>query len=216
MEKGKEVCTEQKAPLLAVSRHRLAVDGRGVVTLVAFMGCPLKCRYCLNNDCQEMARTPRHITPQELLDEVMIDNLYFLATDGGITFGGGEPLLNSAFIEEFCKIADPRWTINLETSLNVPRECLERVFPYVDCYFVDVKDMNPKIYEDYALYPQKKMMENLQWLMDNVDDPGKVIVRLPHIPDFNTQEEVDKSREQLEKMGVVNFDEFNYIIPNKK
>ncbi len=215
MEQGKEVCTEQKAPLLAVSRHRLAVDGRGVVTLVAFMGCPLKCRYCLNNDCHEMARTPRHITPQELLGEVMIDNLYFLATDGGITFGGGEPLLYSAFIEEFCKIADPRWTINLETSLNVPQECLERVFPYIDCYFIDVKDMNPEIYEDYALYPQKKMMENLQWLMDKVEDPGKVIVRLPHIPDFNTQDDVDKSRKQLEKMGVVNFDEFNYIIPNK-
>lgn len=202
-----------EAPLLGVSRHRLAVDGRGVVTLVAFMGCPLKCRYCLNELCHQMDKTTRRITPQELLDEVMIDNLYFLATDGGITFGGGEPLLNSQFIEAFCKIADPRWNITLETSLNVPREHLERVFPYVNHYFVDIKDMNPAIYEDYAQYPQTKVIANLQWLMENVSDTKKVKVRLPHIPSYNTQEDVERSRQQLLRMGVVEFDEFDYIIP---
>lgn len=206
---------ETKAPLMAVSRHRLAIDGKGVVTLVAFMGCPLKCKYCLNDFCHAMERTPRHITPQELLEEVMIDNLYFLATDGGITFGGGEPLLNSKFIEEFCKIADPRWTISMETSLSVPLENLQRVFPFVNKYMIDVKDMNPAIYEEYTKHPQTDMLRNLKWLLENVDDRQKIEVRLPHIPSFNTQEDVDESRKVLEEMGVVCFDEFNYIIPSK-
>lgn len=200
------------APLLAVRRHRLALDGRGVVTLVAFMGCPLKCKYCLNESCHDVSNTLRRITPQQLLDEVRVDNLYFLATDGGITFGGGEPLLQSKFIEQFCKLADSRWTISLETSLNVPREHLERVLPYVDKYIIDVKDMNTDVYERYTQHPQADMIANLKWLMDNVDDADRVEVRLPHIPEFNTQDDVDNSRSMLEKLGVRNFDEFDYVI----
>ncbi len=204
-----------KAPLMAVCRHRLAVDGRGVVSLVALMGCPLKCKFCLNDRCHDMSLTQREITPQELLSEVMIDNLYFLATDGGITFGGGEPLLNSRFIEAFCQIADPRWTISIETSLSVPLDNLKHVFPYIDKYIIDVKDMNADIYQQYTLCPQTNMLNNLKWLLSNIDDINKIEVRLPHIPSHNTQEDVDRSRAILMDMGVKNFDEFNYIIPNK-
>lgn len=200
------------APLLAIRRHRLALDGRGVVTLVAFMGCPLKCKYCLNETCHDVSNTSRRITPQQLLDEVKVDNIYFLATDGGVTFGGGEPLLQSKFIEQFCKLADSRWTISLETSLNVPREHLERVLPYVDKYIIDVKDMNTDVYECYTQHPQADLIANLKWLMDNVDDADRVEVRLPHIPEFNTQDDVDNSRSMLEKLGIKNFDEFDYII----
>lgn len=200
------------APLLAIRRHRLALDGRGVVTLVAFMGCPLKCKYCLNESCHDVSNTSRRITPQQLLDEVKVDNIYFLATDGGVTFGGGEPLLQSKFIEQFCKLADSRWTISLETSLNVPREHLERVLPYVDKYIIDVKDMNTDVYERYTQHPQTDMIANLKWLMDNVDDADRVEVRLPHIPEFNTQDDVNNSRSMLEKLGIKNFDEFDYVV----
>lgn len=204
-----------KVPLLGVCRHRLSVDGRGVVTLVAFMGCPLRCRYCLNEHCHDMKHTSKRVTPRQLLDEVMIDNLYFLATDGGITFGGGEPLLHSQFITDFCQIADPRWTISLETSLNVPLEHLRRVFPYIDHYIIDVKDMNPDIYERYTLLSRDHLIANLRWLMSNIDDVSKVEVRLPHIPSYNTQSDVDHSRAMLEQMGITIFDEFDYIIPDK-
>lgn len=89
---------ELSAPLIGTDRHRLSTDGRGVTTLVAFHGCPLRCRYCLNPQCFDTSRTWRTVTPQQLLAEVAIDNLYFQATGGGVTFGGGEPLLRSEFI----------------------------------------------------------------------------------------------------------------------
>lgn len=158
---------------------------------------------------------PRHVTVQQLIDEVMIDNLYFLATDGGITFGGGEPLLQSRFIESFCQSCDTRWNITLETSLNVPLEHLERVFPHVNNYIIDIKDMNCEIYEKYTQLSQNNLLTNLEWLMSKPDISSKVTVRLPHIPSYNAQEDVDRSREILAKMGVVNFDEFNYIVRNK-
>ena len=87
-----------KAPIIGIERHRIGRDGDGVTTLVAFHGCPLKCRYCLNPQCHDRNRQWKEITPQQLLETVAIDNLYFLATGGGITFGGGEPAMRSEFI----------------------------------------------------------------------------------------------------------------------
>ena len=41
----------QEAPIIGIGRHRLAVDGQGVTTLVAFHGCTLRCKYCINSQC---------------------------------------------------------------------------------------------------------------------------------------------------------------------
>lgn len=51
-----------------------------------------------------------------------------LMTGGGIVFGGGEPLLQSAFIHEICSQADPRWKKRIETSMNVLWNCVEPLF----------------------------------------------------------------------------------------
>ncbi len=99
---------EVKAPIIGIDRHRLTTDGEGVTTLVAFHGCPLHCKYCLNPQCLSPDGVLRTITPSELYSEVEIDDLYFVATGGGICFGGGEPLLHSKFIEEFVKIMKSR------------------------------------------------------------------------------------------------------------
>ena len=50
------------APLIGISRHRLSTDGEGVTTLVAFHGCPLRCKYCLNPQTQpiQLPQTGHH------------------------------------------------------------------------------------------------------------------------------------------------------------
>ena len=76
--------------------------------------------------------------------------LYFLATGGGITFGGGEPCLYSDFIKEFKTCCGEEWNITLETSLNVPFANLKNIFPVVNNYIVDIKDINNEIYKKYT------------------------------------------------------------------
>ena len=203
---------ELSAPFIGIVRHRLATDGKGVTTLVAFHGCPLRCKYCLNPQCLDPKMVWRTITPAELFDELLLDNLYFLATGGGVTFGGGEPLLRSEFIEEFCRIKVPEWKINIETSLNVDRNHLERVMPHIDQYFIDIKDTNPAIYKEYTSRDNTQVLNNLRWLLEHEGMAEKIIVRLPHIPDHNTQADIDRSRTLLEEMGAKHFDEFDYII----
>ena len=168
-----------KTPLIGISRHRLATDGEGVTTLVAFHGCPLRCRYCLNEQCLRADGVWREMDVQEILEEVMVDDLYFKATGGGVTFGGGEPLLRSEEIVSFCKQKPKEWHIYLETSLNVNRRHLEEVAPYVDHYYIDIKDMNPDIYRRYTSADNRQVIDNLHWLAAP-GDTRKVTIRLPH------------------------------------
>ena len=198
------------AKIFGISRHRLTTDGEGVTTLVAFNGCPLRCRYCLNKTSWELDKG-RDYTPEILFEEVKIDQLYFLATHGGVTFGGGEPLLQVEFIKAFRELCGPQWQILVETSLNVPFENVQAIDPILDGYIVDIKDMNPEIYQAYTGKDNAIVLTNLEWLL-NSGDPNRIMVRVPHIPEFNTDEDVAKSKEHLTAMGVKNIDEFNYII----
>lgn len=202
-----------KLPLIGICRHRLATDGQGVTTLVAFHGCPLRCKYCLNVQCLRADGVWHQMDMQEILDEVMVDDLYYKATGCGIVFGGGEPLLRSDEIVDFCQSRPTGWRIYVETSLNVEHQRLEAVAPYIDHYYIDVKDMNPDIYRRYTNRSNRRVISNLHWLSTHVDT-DKVTIRLPHIPNYNTEQNVNDSRKQLETMGFSDFDCFGYIMPN--
>ena len=203
--------SEITAPFIAINRHRLTTDGEGVTTLVGFHGCPLHCEYCLNAQCLQADGVWCRLTPGELYSEVEIDDLYFVATGGGICFGGGEPLLRSEFIKAFAEIMNPEWKLTIETSLNVPLENVKAIASLVQMWYVDIKDMNPNIYKAYGCKENKQVVSNLQWLAAN-GYADKVIIRLPLIPEYNTDEDRQRSQQQLEEMGFTNFDKFNYIV----
>lgn len=203
--------SEITAPFIAINRHRLTTDGEGVTTLVGFHGCPLHCEYCLNAQCLQADGVWCRLTPGELYSEVEIDDLYFVATGGGICFGGGEPLLRSDFIKAFAEIMNPEWKLTIETSLNVPLENVKAIASLVQMWYVDIKDMNPDIYKAYGCKENKQVISNLQWLAAN-GYADKVIIRLPLIPEYNTDEDRQMSQQQLEEMGFTNFDKFNYIV----
>ena len=200
---------EVTASIIGIVRHRMAADGVGVTTLVAFHGCPLHCQYCLNPQSLSPNGALRTITPTELYSEVEIDDLYFMATNGGICFGGGEPLLRSEFIVAFSKIMNPAWNLTLETSLNVPFMHLKRVAPLISEFIIDIKDMNPTIYKAYTTQENSIVLDNLAWLVENGYNE-KTLIRLPLIPYYNCSEDVEKSKTILSQMGFSQFESFTY------
>lgn len=202
---------KQRAKIIGIARHRLSTDGDGVTTLVAFHGCPLRCRYCLNP--QSLGDGNRFIeySPQSLYDEVRIDELYFIATNGGVTFGGGEPCLRPQFIQEFRELCGSAWQLNLETSLNVPLTNIEALLPVVNTMIIDIKDMNPDIYHSYTGQSNGRVLDNLRLIAD-AGRQSDCIVRIPLIPDYNTDTDREKSRKALETLGFDRFDLFTYKI----
>jgi pyruvate formate lyase activating enzyme len=199
-----------EAPLIGICRHRLTVDGAGVTTLVAFHGCPLHCKYCLNSQCLSPDGVWRVMTAADIMAKLQKDDLYFRATGGGVCFGGGEPLLRSDMLVELSRQMPHEWAVTIETSLNVPLQRVEAVAPFVSQWIIDIKDMNPDIYQSYTGIGNLRVRENLLWLAAHVDKE-RILIRLPLIPRYNTPTDVADSRRQLEALGFTHFDEFEYI-----
>lgn len=201
----------QRAKIIGIARHRLSTDGDGVTTLVAFHGCPLHCRYCLNPQSLGDGGRFREYTPESLYREVRIDELYFLATNGGVTFGGGEPCLRPDFIRRFRELCGDSWHINLETSLNVPADNIASLLPVVNTLIIDIKDLNPEIYRNYTGQDNSLVLSNLRLIADS-GRQNDCIIRIPLIPEFNTNADRDASRVALEQLGFTRFDLFTYQI----
>lgn len=201
----------QRERIIGIARHRLSTDGDGVTTLVAFHGCPLHCHYCLNPQSLGDGSRFREYSPEKLYAETRIDELYFMATNGGVTFGGGEPCLRHRFISEFREVCGPEWQLNLETSLNVPAANIEALLPVVNTLIIDIKDMNPDIYRRYTGESNDLVLDNLR-LLAAAGRQHDCIVRIPLIPGYNTDSDREASRKALEALGFSRFDLFTYQI----
>ena len=200
---------KNSAPFIGIARNRLATDGVGVTTLAAFWGCPLACRYCLNPQSLDAKAQVQHYTPEELYEQVKIDELYFLATCGGVTFGGGEPCLYTDFITKFRTLCGEAWNITVETSLNVPQKNIEALLAIVDYYIVDCKDCNNEIYTMYTQKDNAQVITNLKFLIAH-GKADKIRVRIPNIPDYNTETDIQNSISMLQEMGLTEIENFTY------
>ena len=206
-------------PLAFLDRLRMDTDGAGVTALVGAWGCPLQCRLCINpytwHERGDGKPAFVSVTPEQLLERVRIDHLYYTATGGGIAFGGGEPLLHTDFITAFRALCPPEWRIYAETCLNVPARHIPAAAAVVDWFFVDIKDMNPAIYKAYTGRDNAPVKENLRTLLALVS-PERITVRVPRIPGYNTEADVDASVAELRAMGVEHLDVFHYKMPRTK
>lgn len=218
MEKLKDA-KDLKAPIFAISRLRMGTDGGGVTTLVTFMGCPLKCRYCINPQChkpvyQSDGVTPAKgvmmLTPQELYDMVKRDDIYFQATGGGICFGGGEPTLYHEFIVEFKKLCAGRWKITLESCLRCPDNAIEHLASVVDHWIVDVKSLDATVYMKYTGCATDEL-RSLLFLRQLVPQE-RVKVKIPQIPGYNDDRDLESDVMRIKKLGFDNVTPIQYII----
>lgn len=199
--------------IMRISRLRMATDGTGVSTLVAFHGCPLRCKFCINDQCHnERTSFPdvsRNYTPEALIKVLKKDDIYFRMTGGGIVFGGGEPLLHAEFIHEVCRLADPAWKKRIETSLFGDWRSFRGLVNDIDEWIIDIKDMNPDIYKKYTQVSNSAVIRNLKMLRKRVH-PKQIWIRLPHIPGYNTDKDVARSRDLLYNLGFTRIEEFDY------
>ena len=191
----------------SISRLRFGTDGKGITSLVAFMGCPLRCRHCINNWCHSDPSQARLMSPEDLYGELMIDDIYFQMTGGGVCFGGGEPTLYPEFIRQFRKVCGSRWRITVETALTCTEDVIPEMARSVDRWIVDVKDLSEEIYEEYT-GKRNDIRSKLRVLLDA---GAETTVRVPHIPGYNSDADVARTIGELRSMGFDDKDEFTYI-----
>lgn len=202
-------------PIIGIDRLRMGTDGTGVRTLIGTYGCPLRCKYCLNPQSWDGLTKPKVYSAQQLYDKVRIDNIYFQSTAGGITIGGGEPLLYISGIEEFASLCPKEWSLWTETSLNVAPELVASAANIFDHFIVDIKTTNAAAYKAYTGKEFNPALDNLLFLRDTIG-ADKITVRLPIIPGYVDAETQAASARLVASLGFDEIDTFTYKTNVKK
>ena len=178
-----------------------------------------RCGKCVE-DCpsQALQMVGRHVTVEELMTEIRKDRHYYEMSGGGVTLSGGECLLQSEFVGtllEKCKEEGIHTAI--ETALFVSWENVQRVLPYVDLVFADLKIAEDRKHREYTGQSNERILNNLQKLSEM---DKRIILRIPLIPGVNdTPEEIGKLGEVIAKLGqgvqTVEILKYNYLAETK-
>lgn len=131
-------------------------------------------------------------TPDALLEELLRDREYFRTSGGGVTFSGGEPCFQSAFIHACALwLHQAGVSVLLETCGHVPTEKLREACREADFIFYDFKHIDPVRHKELTGADNRLIMENLEWLDANFK--GGLSVRYPYIPGCNDNSQAVES-----------------------
>lgn len=157
------------------------IDGR-----VAWSRCT-HCGICVQAcPTDALVTIGRELGHDELLTEVVKDREFFRSSGGGVTFSGGEPALQSAFLEMFLpQVRAEGLHLAIETAGAAPWELLEPLLPSLDLVLYDLKVMDPEQHKRFTAGDNVRIHETLRRLLAcNVP----VEVRMPVVPGFNTDD----------------------------
>ena len=171
-----------------------------------------KCKLCGTciDGCYADARVRQgtDYTVEELMEVLGRDEHYYLASGGGITVSGGEPLMYSKFIHACArKIRKRGWNILIETCGQVPQENIEMIAPDVDTIYCDYKHYDPEKHKELTGVDNRQIISNIRWIDEHFE--GDFYLRYPYIPGCNDGteaiEQFLKFAEQLSKVKEVVF-----------
>ena len=121
------------------------VDGPGIRTVIFLNGCKLRCLYCHNPEMWQMGN--KNYTVDELVAKILRNKPYFKRNNGGVTFSGGEPLLQVDFLLEICKkLKEEGIHIALDTA-GVGVGKYEEILSLIDLVLLDIKHSNKDGYK---------------------------------------------------------------------
>ena len=172
------------------------VDGPGIRFVVFLQGCPLRCRFCHNPDTWDVHKGTEYTTDQ-LFDEIVKYKSYMDFSGGGVTFTGGEPLLQAEFILALCKrLKKQGITITIDTSGFIWNDTVKEVLEYTDLVLLDIKNYDPIVYKEVTGVPLDPTLRLLDYLREKEISTWIRYVLVPGLTD--NLESVRKLSEHLD------------------
>lgn len=128
----------------------------------------------------------KEYTEEDLYNELLKDKIYYSISNGGITFSGGEPLLQLYKLEKLLKkLCKDKINTAIETSLFCPDNLLKEVINYISFFYVDVKSLEKNIVENM-------LGGNLELYLHNIDTlfrySKNIVFRLPLVKNITVTE----------------------------
>lgn len=204
--RGAVVEMETRVLITNIQRYSLH-DGPGIRTTVFLKGCSLKCPWCANPENinpypEEYVKDGKkgiygyYCTCEEIFDELIKDEIFYHQLDvtdvlgkqcGGVTFSGGEPLLQfDVLIPLLKKLKSEGIHICVETCLFVSEDMLRIALEYVDLFYIDIKILNEETCKNILGGDIKLYLSNLDMLFKL---RRSVVFRMPVIGGFTDLEE---------------------------
>ena len=159
------------------------VDGPGMRLVLFMSGCRLRCLYCHNPETWT-AENSKEITPEEVLKKYQKYSNYY-GSNGGVTFSGGEPLLQGEFVLETIKLLKEN---GIHTAIDTAgvAENYDEILKLVDLVILDIKSVDSTEYEKLVAGKIEKQKE----FLDKCVGFGKKLwIRQVIVPGINDDEE---------------------------
>jgi pyruvate formate lyase activating enzyme len=171
-------------------------DGPGLRTTVFMKGCPLACMWCHNPEGQstkpDVIKNPAgsriagtEYTPAALAELLNQQAVIFRANEGGVTFSGGEPLMQARFIAEVIDLLDDVHVL-LDTSGYARPSAFLMVLKRTDLVYYDLKLINAAAHRHYARCDNHLILRNLALLAHS---GVPYVIRVPLVPGVTDTEE---------------------------
>ena len=157
-----------------------------------------KCTIYCPHDAREICG--KEYTVDEVMREILKDKVFYENSGGGVTFSGGECMLQIDFLEEILKVCKENGIHTaVDTAGHVPYEYFERILPYTNLFLYDVKCYDSEKHRQYTGVGNELILENLERLLTT----GKSVwVRIPIIPTVNdTVEEIQRIKAYISSCG---------------
>lgn len=176
-----------------------AVDGPGIRFVVFMQGCPLKCLYCHNPDSWD-ATKGKTMTSEELINTIKQYKNYI--KNGGVTFSGGEPLLQHEFVLDTirrCKALGIHTVI--DTSGSVPLSVVKETIDESDMLLLDIKALD----DELCIKLSGKSNKNCLEILDYCEKIHKLVwIRHVIVPNLTLKkDELEKLADYLTKFTCV-------------
>lgn len=178
-------CIRCGACLLVCEHDAIHQNGRGLWT------DDEKCTLCgaCADACYAEARqiVGQVMTVSRVMAEIERDIVFYDESGGGVTFSGGEPLMQPEFLQALLQSCQRR---EIHTALDTcgfaPWETIDRIRPYVDLFLYDLKLMDDDTHRRFTGVSNHRILTNLEALSEHGHG---IILRIPIIPGINDDEE---------------------------
>jgi pyruvate formate lyase activating enzyme len=149
------------------------------------------------------------MTVAQVINEVVEDTVFFDESRGGVTFSGGEPFMQAAFLDAMLDACRERGIhTTVDTCGVTGRETLLRLSSKVDLFLCDLKMMDSAKHKMYTGMENEGILENLCAL---AKQHKGVIVRVPIIPGINDGDDnIEQTRGFLSSAGLSRVDLLPY------
>ncbi len=206
-------------------------DGPGIRVTFFMKGCPLNCRWCHNpegisptrtmvdqtrrvgeREFTEKSHAGEYYTVKDIMDVLAKEKVFIRHSGGGVTFSGGEPMLQPEFLLSALKACKKRgYHTNIDTSGYAPPDSFISILPYTDMFLFDLKHMDEQRHIELTGASNRLILANYRLILDSGKD---ILIRYPVIPRYNDEPAnlertrsfiIDTKKENLKKICLLPY-----------